>query len=232
MVRTTPGAHCCLLEGPEPGSGLAGIPDACPAAHCGSVHEATGESGHPRQVRQEVQCRALRGEDRRQRPGNHPDGVTRCHDGAVTGGEVHRHRRINRCERGMGTGRACHHSALTGHETRRGGHRRVNQRRGDVPEGGEVLSQGSGHGLGHGVDRRVDAGAQRRARSHTRGGVRGRHVLVGHYLSLPHRGWGPPPCASPGGDPPPGSRFACGPRGSPGGPWQQPPWPTPPPPGW
>ena len=69
MVHAAARSHGGLLEGPQPGERLAGVPDARRGVGRGhGVDEAPGEGGHARQVADEVEGRPLGGEHRRQRP--------------------------------------------------------------------------------------------------------------------------------------------------------------------
>src|SRR5436309_967488 len=66
MVDAAARAHRGLLEGAQAGGGLARVADARLAVR--GPHVAPGEAGDARQVAQEVERRALAGEDRGQRP--------------------------------------------------------------------------------------------------------------------------------------------------------------------
>ena len=92
MVRTAAGPDRRLLERAQPRRGLAGVPHACGRSGVGhDVDEATGEGGDARQVAEEVQRRALGGEDRRQPARHFAEGLAGLQRVTVGGRPRHGH---------------------------------------------------------------------------------------------------------------------------------------------
>ena len=145
VVHAAAGPHRGLLQRPQPGGRLAGVPDAGPAV--GRPHEPPGEGGHARQVAQEVQRGALGGEDRGQRPVDPAQHLAGPDLGAVVGGPVQLGRRVDLAEGLAHAAAAGDHALLAGHEGGPGPGPFRHQAGGEVAQRADVLGQRPGDGL-------------------------------------------------------------------------------------
>ncbi len=156
VVDAAAGAHRCLLQRTQAGGGLAGVADARPGAVDG-VDPGPGERRDAGQVAQQVERRALRGQQQPHRAGDLEHRLPCSGPLAVVpdAGDLEpvAEHDVEHRERGAQTG---HHAVLPGHEG--GGADELERDRrgaGDVDPAGEVLGDGPADQV---LDvRRVDA---------------------------------------------------------------------------
>ena len=147
VVQTPSGPHRGLLQDPQAGRGLAGVPDPCASAR--RRHPAGGLGGDPREAAEEVEGCAFGGQNRRQRAphlSHHVAGVETPTIGAVP---RHPDGRVHLPEGLLGTRRAGQDASGARHD---GTHRQRPYRQ----EGGtqvairlQVLPECPTNGIGH-----------------------------------------------------------------------------------
>ncbi len=156
VVEAPAGPHRRLLQGPQAGGGLAGVPDERPGG--GGVGVAPGEGGDARQVAQEVEGRALGHQDGGQGTVHGGDGLAGRDPLAVVGPPVDLHQGIDLSDRLGRRPSSGEHAFGPRHQV--GRHHRLGRQEGagEVAESADVLGQGLGHRLPHRAHRRMHAG--------------------------------------------------------------------------
>ena len=135
--------HGLLLEGAQAGRGLARRGDARLGA--GGLGDVGGRQGrHAAQPAEEVERRALGGEDRRQRAAQLGDDVAGGEALAVADDDLHGERRVDQPRRLLERGHAGEHAGLA--RDHAGDAVAGEDRPGEVAVAGEVLAQGAPRG--------------------------------------------------------------------------------------